>query len=337
MNTKKIAVVLINVGTPDSPDRKSVKKYLKQFLNDPEVIDIPAFFRYILVNFIIIPFRTGKSTKLYKKLWSKEGSPLLVYTEKLLEKLNQQQDGSTNFYYAMRYGNPTIRDVFAEIEKGSYDEIVVFPMFPQYASSTTGTIKKYCNRIADDFNLIVKIKYIDQFYNHPSFVEAFATRLNVHKPDEYDHVVFSFHGLPLRQMRKIHPQINPENCNCETELPDYGHYCYKATCYETARLIALNTGITKNNYSVAFQSRLSKNWLQPFTDDILTLLAHKGIKSVLVIAPSFVTDCLETIVEIGEEYQNLFLKHGGERLTLVESLNCKDVWTQSIKEIIQTV
>ncbi|MFO7829640.1 MAG: ferrochelatase [Bacteroidales bacterium] len=130
MNTKKTAVVLINIGTPDKPDRKSVNKYLKQFLNDPEVIDIPAFFRYILVNFIIIPFRTGKSTKLYKKLWSKEGSPLLVYTKKLVKKLNQQPGGNTSFYYAMRYGNPTIRDVFTEIEKKNYDEIVVFPMFP---------------------------------------------------------------------------------------------------------------------------------------------------------------------------------------------------------------
>lgn len=337
MNTKKTAVVLINVGTPDSPDRKSVNKYLKQFLNDPEVIDIPAFFRYILVNFIIIPFRTGKSTKLYKKLWSKEGSPLLVYTKILVKKLNQQPDGNTSFYYAMRYGNPTICDVFAEIEKENYDEIIVFPMFPQYASSTTGTIKKYCNKIADDFNLIGKIKYIDQFYNHPSFIEAFAKRMNDYKPDEYDHVVFSFHGLPIRHMRKIHPQINPENCNCETELPEYGLYCYKATCYETARLIARKAGLEKDNYSVAFQSRLSKNWLSPFTDEVINGFATKGIKSVLVIAPSFVTDCLETIIEIGDEYQKLFIKKGGDQLTLVESLNDQDVWVQSIKEIIQTV
>ncbi|MFO7843671.1 MAG: ferrochelatase [Bacteroidales bacterium] len=329
----KKAVVLINVGTPDNPDRKSVKKYLKQFLNDPDVIDIPAFFRYILVNFIIIPFRTRKSAKLYKKLWSGEGSPLLVYTKKLVEKLNQQTDGNTSFYYAMRYGNPAIRDVFAEIEKENYDEIVVFPMFPQYASSTTGTVIKYCKKLAEKLNLVDKIRYIEQFNSHPLFVKAFTTRVNDYKPDKYDHVVFSFHGLPLRQIRKIHPEIHPENCNCVSELPEYGHYCYKATCYETTRLMAKKVGVKKENYSVAFQSRLSRNWLQPFTDEFIAQLAYEGKKSILVVAPSFVTDCLETIVEIGDEYNKLFKANGGERLTLVDSLNTTDLWVSAIKHI----
>ena len=328
------AVVLINVGTPDNPERKSVKKYLKQFLNDPEVIDIPAFFRYILVNLIIIPFRTGKSTKLYKKLWTSKGSPLLVYTKKLLEKLNQTTDGNTTYYYAMRYGSPTIRDVFAEIEKENYNEITVLPMFPQYASSTTGTVIKYCKKLAKELNLPDKIKYIEQFYNHPLFVEAFVTRVKDYKPDKYDHIVFSFHGLPLRHIRKSHPGIHPENCNCASELPEHGHYCYKATCYETARLIVEKAGLKKENYSVAFQSRLSRNWLKPFTDEVLTHLAMGGNSSVLVIAPSFVTDCLETIVEIDDEYNKLFKANGGGRLTLVDSLNATDLWVSAVRHIV---
>ncbi len=320
MNTKKTAVVLINVGTPDHPDKKWVKEYLKQFLNDPEVIDISAFLRYILVNFIIIPFRSGKSTKLYKKLWKAEGSPLLVYTQKLVKKLNQQP-GNKQYFYAMRYGNPNLRDTFSEITKLNFDEIIVFPMFPQYASSTTGSAIKFSNKIVTDLQIQEKIKYIGQFYNHPLFVNAFAERLKDYSPEKYDYVIFSFHGLPLRHIKKIHPQVNPENCNCEIAMPEYGLNCYKATCYETARLIAQKAGVNKENYSVAFQSRISKNWLNPFTDDLIKELARKGIKSVLVIAPAFVTDCLETIVEIGDEYHSLFLKDGGERLTLVVSLN----------------
>ena len=335
MNTKKTAVVLINVGTPDSPDRKSVKKYLKQFLNDPEVIDIPAFLRYILVNFMIIPFRAGTSAKLYEKLWNAEGSPLLVYTQNLVNKLNQQP-GNQQYFYAMRYGNPNLRDTFSEIKKLNYDEIVVFPMFPQYASSTTGSAIKYSDKIAAELEINDKIKYIDQFYNHPLFVNAFTGRLKSYSPDKYDYVIFSFHGLPLRHIRKIHPQVNPEDCNCEIVMPEYGHYCYKATCYETARLIAQKAGLVNDNYSVAFQSRLSNNWLSPFTDDVIKELAKKGIKSVLIIAPAFVTDCLETILEIGDEYQSLFLKHGGERLTLVESLNDWDDWAAMIPQIIDS-
>ena len=180
---------------------------------------------------------------------------------------------------------------------------------------------------------IPSLHIISQFYDHPAFVEAFAKRINDYQPGNYDHILFSYHGLPNRQINKIHPQVPVHNCHCENEMPPHGSLCYRAQCFATTRLLAGKLDLPPERYSTAFQSRLSKNWMTPFADKTIVELAEKGIRKLLVVAPSFVADCLETTVEIGFEYDELFIKSGGEKLQLVESLNSEDCWVEALMEI----
>lgn len=332
---RKKALLLVNLGSPDKPGRKAVRKYLTDFLNDRRVIDLPWIFRKILVNLIIIPFRTGKSARLYHKLWTSEGFPLHIYLRNLTGKLQEKLPAQYSVYRAMRYGKPDLHHALEQINQGGFEELMIFPMFPQYASSTTGSIIEKTLSQMQKWEVIPAIRIIGQFYNHPEFIRTFASCISQYHPREYDHIVFSYHGLPLRHIRKIHPPDNGVDCICERTLPPSGQWCYKATCYETTRLLAQELNLSEGQYSTGFQSRMSKNWLSPFTDRLIRDLAFQGSKRVLVAAPSFVADCLETIVELGEEYHSLFQRHGGEELTLVQSLNDSDEWVDAIARIIQ--
>lgn len=332
---QKKAVILINVGTPDSPETPHVRKYLLQFLNDGRVIDIPGVLRKILVNGMIVPFRARKSALLYKKLWTENGSPLLMYLNSLTTKLQKELDAGYQVYGAMRYGNPSLESVIQEVKYKNFQEILIVPLYPQYASSTTGSAFELVMDLVRKWNVLPSIRFISQFYSHPSFIKAFVSRINEYNPASFAHVIFSYHGLPLSHIRKTHQGKEINKCTCEVSLPEHGAYCYKATCYETTRLLARELGLTKNSYTTSFQSRLSKNWLEPFTDKILIELAGKGIKNVLVIAPSFVADCLETSVELGIEYKRLFEQHGGNRFVWVESLNDNPLWVKGIANIIE--
>ncbi len=329
----KKALVLINIGTPDKPEKKSVKRYLSEFLNDGLVIDIPWLLRKILVNLIIIPFRVSNSTNLYKRLWTDEGSPLLKYQNNLSKKLNSKLSGSVDVFSAMRYGNPSLKSVFKEISKEQYNEVVVLPMYPQYATSTTLSTELKVKEVVKDLNLDLNIRFVDQFYNHPTFIHSFCENIRSYQLDQFDHVIFSYHGLPERHVNKIHLGETSFSCTCHIKMPEHGKNCYKATCYETTRLLANELEIDQAFYSVSFQSRLSKNWLTPFTDVKIDELLKQGKKKILVVAPAFVTDCLETIIEIGYEYKQDFIEKGGEQLQLVESLNDKDNWVDAIVEI----
>ncbi|MCF8222656.1 MAG: ferrochelatase [Bacteroidales bacterium] len=332
MTTKKTALLLVNVGTPDSPDKRSVRRYLREFLNDKRVIDLPWLFRKILVNLVIIPFRVPKSTSLYKRLWTEQGSPLLVYADSIVKKVQGLSKEKVNIYYAMRYGKPSLTSVLDSILKSKYEEIVVLPLYPQFADSTTGSVNEIVNAFKPRSGNAA-IKTIDQFWSHPAFIESFVTGIKKHPLHEYDHVVFSYHGLPLRQINKIHKEHDSRRCICDSEMPPWGHHCYKAACYGTTRLLTAKLGLEEGQYSTSFQSRLNRNWLSPFTDETLMKLASEGKNKVLVVAPSFVTDCLETIVEIGQDYKKLFLEHGGSELTLVESLNDSSSWADAILKI----
>lgn len=327
------AIILVNVGTPEKPDGKQLRRYLSGFLNDPRVIDIPWLFRKILVNLIIIPFRTPKSARLYRRLWTTEGSPLLIYLNRLVEKLNQGTDKKDIFFGAMRYGEPSLEKTLLQVKAGQYREILVLPLYPQYASSTTGTTHEKVMSVVKKWDVIPGIRFLDQFYSHPSFIKAVSDLIRAHDPSEYDHVVFSYHGLPLRHIRKVHPGIDCNTCSCSEWLPPHGTHCYKASCYETTRLLAAELGLEKGRYTTSFQSRLSKNWLSPFTDDTITTLAKNGCKRILVTAPSFVADCLETSIEIGEDYRDLFLGSGGEKFDLVESLNDHENWVKAVRQL----
>ena len=339
----KTAVLLINLGTPDSPSVKDVRKYLFEFLNDPRVIDIPALARFILVNLIIVPFRAPKSAKIYEELWVNnglpdgiKGSPILYYGKSVQEKLQKALGGNYDVYFAMRYKNPSIDDVLSAIYKKNYEKIIVVPLFPQYASATTGSVIDKVMRIISKWWVIPEVKFIGQFYDNEGYINTVVEQSKKYKLDDYDHVLFSYHGLPVRQVDKVYKDKTLcEEHNCETEINETNQFCYKATCFATTRLIARKLGLSAEKYTVCFQSRLDKKWLEPFADKVIIEQAKKGAKQLLVFSPAFVADCLETLIEIGVEYQKLFEEHGGEKVQLVESLNDHPMWIETLKEMVK--
>jgi len=338
----KTAVLLVNLGTPDSPSVKDVRTYLFEFLNDPRVIDIPAIARFFLVNFIIVPFRAPKSAKIYEELWTnnglpdgRKGSSILYYGKSVREKLQQLLGNDFDVYLAMRYKNPSIDNILDEIYKKEYEKIIVIPLFPQYASATTGSVVDKVMKIVSEWRVIPEIKFISQFYDDPGFINTIVERAKKYEINEYNHVLFSYHGLPLRQVDKAHK--DSALCiahNCETEINETNKFCYKATCYATTRLIAKKLNLSKDKFTVCFQSRLDKDWLEPFADKVVIEQAKKGAKKLLVFSPAFVADCLETLIEIGFEYQKLFKEHGGEKVQLVESLNDHPIWIETLNKLV---
>ncbi len=332
---KKTAVLLINVGSPQKAEKKYVKKFLKEFLNDKEVIDIPWLLRKILVNLVIVPFRSEKSTALYKRLWTKNGSPLIYFSQKTTEKLNIITNNHTEIFSAMRYGEPSIPNLLEKIKKGDFSKLIVLPLYPQYSSSTTKTAIDVTLKNINKWKKKPEIKIVKQFYNHSKYIDAICAKINEHNLDDYDHIIFSYHGLPIRHINKIHPHIHENKCTCSVKMPEHGHFCYKACCYETTRIIAKKLNLKNDFYSSSFQSHLSNKWTKPFTSDIIIEKANNGYKKLLVVAPSFVSDCLETSVEIAYDYNYLFRTNGGEKLQLVESLNDSDIWINSLKDIIE--
>lgn len=331
----KTGVLLVNLGTPDSPSVKDVRKYLFEFLNDPRVIDIPSVIRFFLVNFIIVPFRAPKSAEIYKMLWTEKGSPILIFGESVKEKLQKELGENYEVELAMRYQNPSLDDVLARMRVKNYRKIIVIPLFPQYASATTGSVIEKVMKIVSRWWVIPEIKFIGQFFDNEGYLNTIAEQSKKYKLSEYDHILFSFHGLPERQVDKVHFDGKPcSGHKCDEVLTDENIYCYKATCYATARLLAKKLNIHIDKYTVCFQSRLDKKWLKPFSDEVVIEQAKKGAKKLLVFSPAFVADCLETTVEIGIEYQKLFEQHGGEKVQLVESLNDHPMWVTALKKIV---
>lgn len=330
----KTGVLLINLGTPDSPSVGHVRSYLSQFLNDPRVIDIPWLLRKMLVNLIIVPFRAPKSAKIYQKLWTDKGSPLLYYSERARDLLQEQLDSTYEVHLAMRYKNPSIPDVLEKMRRKNYERIIVVTMFPHYASASTGSALEEVMRVVSKWWVIPELKFVSQYFDHPSYIEAFAERGRKYNINEYDHVLFSYHGLPERQVDKVYNDGLCSDHDCEHEITEENRYCYKATCYATTRLLAAKLNIPQEKYTVCFQSRLDKKWLKPFSDEVVRQCGDKGMKKILVFSPAFTADCLETIIEIGDEYQEIFTEHGGEKVQLVESLNDHPLWIKCLKELV---
>ena len=331
----KIAVLLVNLGTPDSPNFNDVIKYLFEFLNDERVIDIPSLLRFLLVNFIIVPFRAPNSAKLYKKLWKDDGSPLLSYSISLKDKLQNTLGNDFDVYLGMRYQNPSLKDVLSKIKEQNYKRLIVLPLFPQYSSATTGSVYQKVMEIIKSWWVIPELIFINEFYDNEGFISAFVEVGKKYPLNEYDHILFNYHGLPNRQVDKSHTDRRSyKSCECEKSYKPEFKYCYKASCYQTTRLLAKSLQISEDKYTVCFQSRLDKEWLEPFSDEVLINLAKNGAKKVLVFSPAFVADCLETLIEIGYEYQKIFSENGGETVQLVESLNDRPLWIEALKNII---
>ncbi|MGY6561557.1 MAG: ferrochelatase [Luteibaculaceae bacterium] len=335
----KIGVLLVNLGTPDSPKVSDVRRYLGEFLNDPRVIDIPYLVRKILVNLIIVPFRAPKSAKVYKELWTDQGSPLLFYSEsvaKLLQERLTSEEDEIVVKLAMRYQNPSMDKIMDEMRLEGYNKIIVLPLFPHYASATTGSVYEKCMKIFSKWWVLPEIVFIGQYYDHPKFIDTILERAKKYNLADYDHIMFSYHGLPERHVDKVYQDGSPcKDHSCESELNEENKLCYKATCYKTTRLIAEKLNLSPEQYTTAFQSRLDKKWLAPFSDVVVEELAKKGAKKILVFSPAFVADCLETIIEIGDEYQEIFEEHGGEKVQLVESCNDHPYWIDCLEDLVR--
>lgn len=320
----KKGVLLVNLGTPDSPEVKDVRKYLDQFLMDERVIDINAFKRTLLVKGIIVPFRSPKTSKLYKEIWDENGSPLLYYSKIQAALVQEQLGDEYQVELAMRYQNPSISSALDRMKAGLVESIRVIPLFPQYASASTGSVIQLVMEQLSKWPTIPPVDFVSSFHDNELMIETFADRARKHQPETFDHILFSFHGLPERQLLKCDHTgsycLKKDNC-CES-LNDINKMCYSAQGHDTARLIAEKLNISRTDYTVCFQSRLGKEpWVQPYTTDVLKKLAAEGKKRLLVFSPAFVADCLETLYEISVEYHEEFRALGGEHVQLVESLN----------------
>lgn len=332
---KKTGVLLVNLGTPDSPSFIDVAKYLFEFLNDPRVIDIPAVFRFLLVNLIIVPFRSRGSSKIYKEVWTDQGSPLLFHTRDLKDKLQKELNSEDyEVFFAMRYKNPSLDDVMEEMRKKNFAKIIMIPLFPQYASASSGSAIEKFMKIISKWWTIPEIEIKGQFFDNPQYIDAVLEPAKKFDISSYDHIVFSYHGLPERHVDKVYSDGLCKDRDCEDELTNENYFCYKAGSYYTTKLLVEKLGLKEDQYVTSFQSRLDNKWLTPFTDHELERLAAEGKKRILVFCPSFTADCLETTIEIGTEYKELFTEKGGEEIDLVESLNSNDSWVQTLKGMI---
>jgi len=331
----KRALLIVNLGTPNKPTYFSVFKYLRQFLMDGRVININPILRFFLVNLFICPIRSFSSTKIYKKVWNDEtGSPLLHNTKKLAEKI-QSKLPEYIVEYAMRYQSPSIEKVLNKLLIQNPDEIIILPLFPHYAAATTGSVYEEVSRILSKKWVVPKIKFINQFYDNDKFIDAWVEKAKKFDFNSYDKIIFSYHGIPNSHVDNVYENSVCNDHDCEIKITEINKFCYKATTYETTKLIASRLNISPENYVVTYQSRLTNKWLSPFTDQVLQAIANERAKNVLVFSPSFTADCLETIIEIGDEYNELFINSGGQKLDYVESLNYSDLWSDAIISIIK--
>ena len=329
------ALLLVNLGTPDKPSYFSVFKYLRQFLMDGRVLNVNSILRYFLVNFYICPTRSFPTTKLYQQVWDdKKGSPLLYNTEKLSENV-QKKLSNYDVYFAMRYQNPSIENVLEQILEKNPDELIILPLFPHYAAATTGSVYEEISRLLSKKWVVPQVKFINQFYDNEKFLNAWVDKASKFDINSYDKVIFSYHGVPNSHVDNVYPDSLCKDNDCEDKITNNNKFCYKATTYETTKLLASKLKIPEENYIVTYQSRLTDNWLSPFTDDVLKSSPKNGDKNILVFSPAFTADCLETIIEIGDEYKEFFQESGGENLDYVESLNYSDLWTDAIIDIIK--
>jgi len=336
----KTGVLLVNLGTPDSPSTADVRKYLTEFLNDSRVIDINPVGRFFLVNFLIIPFRSSKSAALYKHIWHpQKGSPLLFHGLSLKEKLQADLGDRFIVEFGMRYQNPPLQTALENLRKQMVSKIIVIPLYPQYSSSATGSSIQKIMEIIKGWEVTPSMEFISEFYRNEGFINTFSEIGSKYNWRDYDHVLFSYHGLPERQILKASDHYGKNTCklgSCCESLTARNQYCYRAACFDTTRSIATKLEIPKEKYSVSFQSRLGRDpWIKPYSDHVIIEKAKQGMKKILVFSPAFVADCLETIYEIGTEYDELFKEHGGEKIQLVESLNDHPKWVETISNMVR--
>lgn len=333
----KKGVLLVQLGTPDSPSTSDVHKYLTEFLMDPRVLDIPYLGRSLLVKGVIVPKRAAASAETYSTIWDDiNGSPLMYYS-KLQQHLLQHELGEEyHVELAMRYQNPSLESALNNLQNMYLDSIRVIPLFPQYASATTGSVMEEVMRIISQWQYIPSVSIVGSYCDNEDMITAIVENGRKHDIDYYDHILFSYHGLPVRQLGKIDPsgKLKCPDLGCDSCKKEKNSYCYLSQCYATTRAIVSRLELSPDKYTVCFQSRLGKTpWIQPYTSDVLHDLAQQGKKKLLVFSPAFVADCIETLDEILVEYAYEFKAMGGEEVAMVESLNSHPQWIKALKEL----
>lgn len=331
-------VLLINLGTPDAPRAPEVRRYLREFLSDPRVIDIPALPRFLLVNGIIAPFRAPRSAAAYRTIWGPQGSPLLT-NGRALEAALQQRLGDRPVALGMRYGQPSLASALERLLERGVERVLAVPLYPQYASSSTGSSVERLYRLASERWNTPWIEVLPPFFDAPEFLDAAAELARpVLARLEPDHVLLSYHGLPERHIRKSDPSGSHclASAGCCDQPCAANRWCYRAQCFATSRGLAARLGLPEERISTAFQSRLGRDpWIQPFTDERVLELARAGVKRLAVLCPSFAADCLETLEEIGGRAREEFLAHGGEALELVPCVNASPGWVAGLAALIE--
>jgi ferrochelatase len=333
----KRAVLLANLGSPDAPETQPVRRYLNQFLMDRHVIQLPWPLRRLIVSLFVLPTRPKASAEAYRSVWMEEGSPLIVLSERLTEALKQKLD--MPLAMAMRYGQPSIeKQLLSLCEDKEVSEILYLPLYPHYADSTVTTSVEEARRVIKKHQLKVQLRVVQPFYDHPDYIQALVKSAERYLAQDYDHLIFSYHGLPESHITKLDQSgqhcLKHHNC-CATVHPAH-KTCYRHQVMRTTQCFAMQAGLANNRYSVAFQSRLGRaKWLGPNTEDRLVELAQQGAKKVLVICPAFVTDCLETLEEIAIRGEEVFKEAGGESLTLIPCLNDHPDWVQLLADWCQ--
>ncbi len=347
----KQGILLINLGTPDHPSTSAVRHYLQEFLMDPRVIDIPWLARFVLVYGVIGPLRSKKSAAAYQAIWTEAGSPLLVNSialQKALSKTLESMDKDCVVSLGMRYGKPSIQDAVLELIRQKVDQITIVPLFPQYASASSGSALEAILKILAKQNTVPNIRVIRDFYNMPGYIDAYADLIQQHIPDKsfesIDRILFSYHGLPERQIKKTRCEAScvlsnassPSNTSNPCKRMDSSNSdCYRAQCYETTRLIAEKLGLGADQYQVCFQSRLGRTpWIKPYTDQVLIDLSKQGVRNIAVVCPSFVSDCLETLEEINMRAREQWHSLGGETFVFVPCINTDPIWVEGLAQKI---
>ncbi len=333
-----IGVLVMNVGSPEAPEPGPVRTYLREFLSDPRVIDIHPLARGLLLELVILPTRPRASAEAYRKVWTSEGSPLLVNSRRFASELGRLLGPEYRVALGMRYGQPSISAALDAFAAEGIDRVLLFPLYPQYASSSTGTALEAAMAHAGKAETVASLTAVPAFYDDPAFVGAFAERCRAAFETPPDLVLFSFHGLPERHMRK--GDTSGAHClasaTCCDRLETVNRNCYRAQCYATARGIAHGLGLDAARYEVSFQSRLGRTpWIKPYTDEVVPGLPARGVKHLAVACPAFVADCLETLEEVGMRLRHDFLRAGGETFTFVPSLNAEPSWIAAAAALVR--
>lgn len=323
----------MNLGSPDSTEVKDVRKYLMQFLMDKRVIDYPYLLRLLLVGGIIAPFRAPKSAEAYKSVWTKDGSPLVVLTRQL--QLALQSEVEEPVEVAMRYGKPTMNDAFTRLMQKvpALEEVIAIPLYPHYAMSSYETAVEHARTVHKTNRYSFALSFVKPFYEEPNYIHALTESIRPYLQQDYDQVLFSYHGLPQRHMTKADPThahcLKVADC-CEVASPAHAT-CYRHQCWTTTQRLVKNLEIPKEKVGFSFQSRLGREeWLKPYTALRLTQLPHEGVKKLIILCPAFVSDCLETLEEIAMEGKESFLHSGGESFTVIPCLNVNPLWIQAL-------